>query len=87
MLTCVALYQYAIINRQAYSLLFQLSKQRLEGQPYSQVIVGVRTSVAGLLATNTSRMSLREVFENNSPDAAEPDTGSWSDLSHCLICL
>uniref|UniRef100_A0A8C0ZP39 Fork-head domain-containing protein n=2 Tax=Castor canadensis TaxID=51338 RepID=A0A8C0ZP39_CASCN len=37
--------------------------------------------------TGTSHLSLCKVFENNNPDAAEPDTGLGSDLSLCFICL
>lgn len=53
------------------------------GSARSQVAVGVQTSVAGPLATNTSRLSLHKVFENNRPDAGL----FCSDLSLCLICL
>lgn len=46
-------YQY-VINRQVYSLLFQLSKQWCKGQPCSQVIVSVQTVLSSVLAKNTS---------------------------------
>jgi len=47
-------YQYVIINRRLYSLLFPLSKQRCKGQPCSQVIVSAQTALSGVFAKNTS---------------------------------
>lgn len=75
------------VSPQARGLVVQLSERRSEGQPCSQVIVGVQTAEAGLPGTGTSHLSLRKVFGNNGPDAAKPDAGWCSGLSLCLICL
>lgn len=75
------------VDPRALWLSVQSRERGSEGQPCSQVIVGVQTAVAGPHAAGTSHLSLGKALGNNSPDAPKPDAGWCGGLSLCLICL